>query len=86
MSTPTESLNPNHPTVQAVEFQWHKICALAMLQMGTEELFITDETIIGAQQKGIYITIKNDAEGIRLKLVDEAEAHRLAREHGGLPQ
>jgi acyl CoA:acetate/3-ketoacid CoA transferase beta subunit len=84
MSTPY-ALNPNHKTAQQAEFQWHKICALALLEQGVDDLLIKDTTILEAQGKGLFLTIQDNAEGIRLRLVDEATAQQLSREHGGLP-
>lgn len=79
------SLNPNHPMVRKVDEQWHKLCALAMIAMGTDHVTITAREV-HAMAAGIFITIQEDDSGLHIRLVSEAEAHRLARENGGLPQ
>jgi hypothetical protein len=79
------SLNPNHEVVRRLDQQWHKLCALAMVSMSTNHIVLTAEDIDYFTATGLFITVQELPDGLHLKLVDEATAHRLAREHGGLP-
>lgn len=75
--------NPNHPVSLAMEQQWHKIAALIMQAAGLTDVEITAELIRSLHGKSVVA----DARGGRLliRVVDEAEADRLTREHGGRP-
>ena len=80
-----QHLNPNHPVAQMAEGQWHKLCALAMVSMGTDHVVI-DRSTVQAMQHGLNIVVDNQPDGVHLRLVDDATAQRLARAEGGLPQ
>lgn len=81
-------LNPNHAATRAARENWHKIAAMLMRKMGKTEVVISLEEIANftadaSQAKNITIRF-DDNIGIELKLVDDEEAGRLAREQGGL--
>jgi len=84
-ATGSDRLNPNHPVAQAVENQWHTLCALAMLTMKTDHVVITPEIADMASDGEVNIAVQELQDGVHLYLVDKATAVRLAREHGGLP-
>lgn len=66
----------------AVESQWHKICALLMLKQGLTTLDITVADIrqLEVQEKNMIFMNANN-EHIRIMLVDEAEAAGLVIKH-----
>jgi hypothetical protein len=80
-------LNPNHPTTTSVREQWHKLCALLMVKLGTDHVVITPNDIERLVRAGAgrAIVVQELADGLHLRMVDQAEADRLAREHGGRP-
>lgn len=81
-------LNPNHPVTQEVREQWHKLTALALFILDKEELEITETDIADFQRAlGPGAAVACDTRGgkLTLRLVNGAEAARLAREEGGLP-
>lgn len=81
-------LNPNHPVTQEIRDQWHKLAALTLFILGTPELEITAEDIEEfSQALGPGAAVACDARGgkLTLRLVNGAEAARLARHEGGLP-
>lgn len=81
-------LNPNHPVTREMREQWHKLCALAMFKLGAPEVDITSADIAefeAALGAGASITVHPKDDVLELRLVNGAEAARLAREHGGLP-
>jgi hypothetical protein len=87
LKTKDSALNPNHPVTAAMEEQWHKIVALMMFQAGETEIEIPVATIerFAREKEGCAVAIRPSDTGLRLSLVDAAEAARLAREEGGLP-
>lgn len=80
-------LNPNHPTTTVVREQWHKLCALLMAKLGTDHVVITAADIdrLVREGGGRAIVVQELADGLHLRMVDPAEADRLARVHGGRP-
>lgn len=80
-------LNPNHEVTQSMREQWAKIVVMLMLRDGVTETVIPLNVIEDAvTQRELNLTVRiSDTRGIVLKLVDNAEAARLAREEGGLP-
>jgi len=82
-----KELNPNHPVTREFHEQWHKVCALVMIKLGVREVHIDEDDIrrLADEPGGCNITMRVRNEVIILKLVDDAEAERLAREDGGLP-
>lgn len=81
-------LNPNHPATVAAREQWHKIVALLMAQRGNTRIVISEREVtdFAVKYHGSAVVIQfKDGVGIILRLVDEKEADRLAREEGGLP-
>ena len=81
------ALNPNHPVVKEAEEQWYKLCAILIHKQGLAEIKITAEDIEKFANSGranISIYPKDDT--ITLRLHTDAEAEKLAREAGGLPQ
>lgn len=79
--------NPNHKVSQAVEGQWHKICAFIMVKLKLKEFIITTEDIneMAQRSEGMNIAVHDDGNRIRIYMVDNETADRLARENGGLP-
>lgn len=77
------NLNPNHPTSRAVAEHWNRIAAILVYKAGGHAV-ITPEDINGLPGF-VGITVQEKPDGLHLRLVDEATAHRLARENGGLP-
>jgi hypothetical protein len=78
-------LNPNHVVTQSMREQWHKIAALLLLKLGGEaSITLRDVANMGKKQRS-NIVIQEKNEGLKLRLVSDTEAARLAREEGGLP-
>ena len=78
-----KTLNPNNATAQAVADHWAKIATLLVNKAGGHVVITLDD--FDHMQDGLFITVQELGDGLHLRLVDEATAHRLAREHGGLP-
>lgn len=80
-------LNPNHPTTSAMREQWHKILAFVIRKYDLGEVVLTAEDIEAASRSagGVNVVVFEQPDGLHIKLVDDAEAHRLARKEGGLP-
>lgn len=76
-------LNPNHQMTSAMREHWQKIAALLVHKAGGH-VVLTSEDIEGAGAD-MFLTIRENHDGLHLQLVDRATAQRLAREHGGLP-
>lgn len=79
-------LNPNHPVTKELHEQWHKLCAIVMYKCGLKQVDITSEDIDSMMNSGLAnITMKPSGNVLKLALVSDAEAERLARKEGGLP-
>jgi hypothetical protein len=76
-------LNPNHPTVQKVQDQWYKLCAILVARSPGKKTTIPLDEVLRIE--GMAITIKDTAGGIELQVVTMAEGERLAKMEGGLP-
>jgi hypothetical protein len=79
-------INPNHPVTIKTRDQWHKIAALLMSKAGHDEVVITSadiDKLLNSDRANIVIRYRQH--DIQLRLVDNKEAARLAREEGGLP-
>lgn len=83
-------LNPNHPVTASVHDHWHKVVALLLHKFDLGEVVITASDLDDLAREfagGMpAVLIHDKADGMHLKIVTEAEAMALAREHGGLPQ
>lgn len=79
-----KALNPNHPVTRMLDDQWHKLAALAVLKAGGH-VVITMEDLLAFAPGDLNITVQELPDGIHLRIVDRAEAERLARKEGGLP-
>lgn len=77
-------LNPQHPVTQAMHDHWHKIVGVLVHKLGQGHIVITLDDL-RAMPANVGITCQELTDGIHLRLVDEATAHRLARKEGGLP-
>ncbi len=77
-------LNPSHPTTQALSDQWSKIAAILIRKMGTTHVIITQADIEALSNTSSNIAVREDEEGIHLRLVDNVTAEKLARGNGGL--
>lgn len=79
-------LNPNHPTTQGVHDHWHKLCALVMLKLNVRTVKFTEAELASfCEAANINIVADTRGNTLTLRLVDDAEAQRLAKEAGGLP-
>lgn len=79
------TLNPNHPAARSLEDQWHKILAIVLVKygeaMGPVVITAADVHLL----EGLALAAFDDAEGLHVEMVSQAEAAALARKHGGLP-
>ena len=77
-----EELNPNHPVTRFAHDQWHKIALILMCKWGKDEVVITSEDLeaIASRPNGCNIAFISRNNVITLRLVDNDEAKRLARE------
>lgn len=81
----TNSFNPEHPTSKALHDNWHKVAAIIMHKMGITETVITQEDLRAFQaQPNMHILADGQDDGIKVSLVTEAEARRIASEAGGV--
>lgn len=81
-------LNPNHPVVQEMREQWHKLLAIVMTDFGVEEIEITPQMLEDFQAlygEGAAVVADTRGGKLTIRLVRGDEAARLAREEGGLP-
>lgn len=74
-------LNPRHGTTKAMREQWHKLLAIVMHKQKTKHVVLKVEDIMAVQ--GLNITVQELTDGIHLRLVDDATANKLAKQHGG---
>jgi len=65
--------------------QWHKICALLMQKLGTDNLEITEADIDKLHKRNIAIVMHEKDQRLFIRVVSQAEGDRLAREEGGMP-
>lgn len=63
--------------------QWHKLAAIMMHKAGTDHVIITAADVSAIQ--GSSIVVQELADGLHVRLVDEHEGARLARQAGELP-
>jgi len=78
--------NPNHAVTGAAREQWHKIAALLLHKFDLGLVTFTAADIEAFAREQHNIVIKSAADGLHVWLVNDAEAQRLARDEGGLPQ
>jgi hypothetical protein len=76
--------NPHHPTTKAMDGQWHKLLAMAMVKLGHTHVVLTTEDITKTAAAGTNITVQELSDGIHLRVVDDETAKKLARQHGGI--
>jgi len=74
-------INPHHPTTKAVHDEWHKIAAILMGKFKTRHVVLTIADIDSIA--GENIAIQELPDGLHVRLVDDKEASRLAKQHGG---
>ena len=80
--------NPNHPVTRAAHDHWHKIAAIIMAKQGLKEIEITaaDVELLDGNTNIVLDERGSSKTGtFKVRLVDNAEACRLAAEEGGLP-
>lgn len=77
-------LNPNHPVTTVMREQWHKVVALLMIHHGQDHVVIT-ENDLKRLQAGTAVVVKEENDGLHLRLVDGETAQRLVGQAGGLP-
>lgn len=75
-------LNPNHPVTQQAHDHWHKMVAILLHRYG--DVVITLEEV-QAMPLDCAVVFQELDDGLHLRIVNMAEAERLAREHGGRP-
>jgi hypothetical protein len=87
-----DELNPNHPVAQLLHDHWHIVAAILLMKLVADErrqeLELTDQDIADFREMaGPNGAIIADTRGGRfvLRIVDGAEAAKIAREAGGLP-
>jgi hypothetical protein len=85
-----DEINPNHPVLQQARAHWHKIAALIMINQGRKQVLITQKDIdqILKDKVNIVLDCRREvcpAGGMLIRLVDDVEAAKLAKEQGGLP-
>lgn len=79
-------LNPNHPVTTRVHDHWHKLCALVMLKLNKSEIVFSEREVEDFATHGnINIVVIDKDRKLTLRIVDDAEAERLAKQAGGLP-
>lgn len=88
-------LNPNHPVVNEMRDQYHKLLAFMIWRYGPsrgthrcESVTITPgelDRFIQDNPDGINLVVHPKGDVLMLRVVDDAEGARLAREAGGLP-
>jgi len=80
-------LNPNHPMTSGMREQWHKIVAVMLFKSAgkTASIKIYPGDLERLNQASVSVAIKEENGYIRIWLVDEKEAKRLAKQEGGLP-
>lgn len=76
-------LNPNHEMTAAMREQWQKIAAVLVTKLGGGHIVLTAEDIMQYPSNS-FMTIEEKEDGIHLRMVDQKEAERLAKEEGGL--
>lgn len=74
-------LNPNHPALKDLE--WHKVAAVLVHMLGGE--VVISEEVFASMPDKFAIAVFSGDDHIRLKMMTQEEAQRLAREQGGLP-
>lgn len=74
--------NPNHPVTQRLATEWHKLCAVLMLEFGVTEIEITSTMLLAFPDD---ISIVADLRGGKmvLRLVNQDEAAKLVARAGG---
>lgn len=81
--------NPNHPVVQALDDQWHKLAAIVLFKYRDvlpNTIVITGADIEAFIRSGLTNIVAHDRrDGMHLSLVNDDDGMRLAREAGGLP-
>jgi hypothetical protein len=81
--------NPNHPVVRELEQQWHKLLGVVLHKYRDvlpNEVHITADDIQAFSDSGLAnIVAHPSGDTIRIFLVTDEEATRLARKAGGLP-
>jgi hypothetical protein len=83
-------LNPNHPVVNEMREQWHKLAAVLLFKFrgaGGSALITTHdlERFAAELPGGAIVCDTRGGTAITLRLVDAEEVERLARKEGGLP-
>ncbi len=78
-------VNPNHPMTKFARSQWHKICALLMQKLETDEVEITVAEIDRLDKRNMAVVIHESNERLFIRFLPMAEAEELARKAGGMP-
>lgn len=86
---PNPTGNPNHPVTRQLENEWHKFAAILLFKYRDvlPNVVTISSTDLDEFERSGFQTIVAHAhrEMIDLKLVTDAEAEALLRQHGGRP-
>lgn len=81
--------NPNHPVTRKLETEWHKFAAIVLWKYRDvlpNTVTITALDLEEFERSGLQTIVAHaHKETIDLRLVTDAEAEALLREHGGRP-
>lgn len=77
-------LNPNHPMTSGMREHWHKLCAILVNRTPHKETVISLDEIM--RMDGLAITMKEEGNGIVLRIITMEEGENLAKKEGGLPK
>jgi len=86
-------INPNHPVTREVHDHWHKIAALLLLKITGGKrgkivrISVQEIQSFSSEHDGDFgaIVLQERGDYMELKMVDSAEAERLAKQEGGMP-
>jgi hypothetical protein len=89
----TMEINPNHPVTREAHDHWHKIAALLLMKItGGDKnkvvrISVAEIELHIAERGGDMgaIVLQERGDYMELRMVDSAEAQRLAKQEGGLP-
>lgn len=73
-------LNPDHPVLEKLRDQWHKVCLVLMLRLKEKEIVITSkdiDAINASPYKNIIAHERHD--GLHIILATDEEAHTAVR-------
>jgi hypothetical protein len=81
----SNSLNPNHPTVRALDGHWDKICALIVKKAGGHVAISAAEIEALVTGPEIAMTVQDHDGVLHLRIVPLELGRAIAKREGGLP-